>query len=144
MPAMRILFWKGLAICLCQIDALSRAKHSALPGLYIARYGPQPRSHIERIDAERRPEGKLAGAVWRLDDPAGLAGAAGLLQVPRPRGRHSCYRSQARADARTPSRPKQMPAKVRNPPIADPQWSRTVGYRLRDPLEFVSRRRVDA
>jgi hypothetical protein len=58
------LFWKyGLAICLCQIDALSRAKHSALPGLYIARYGPQPRSHIERIDAERRPEGKLAGPM---------------------------------------------------------------------------------
>ena len=47
------LFWKyGLAICLCQIDALSRAKHSALPGLYIARYGPQPQCHVDRIDAE--------------------------------------------------------------------------------------------
>jgi hypothetical protein len=59
------------AICLRQIDALSRAKHSALPGLYIGRYSPQPQSHIERIDAERRPEGKLADAML-----FGMAGGA--------------------------------------------------------------------
>jgi hypothetical protein len=43
-----------------QIDLLSRPKDSALSGLYIGRYSPQPQSHIERIDAERGPEGKLA------------------------------------------------------------------------------------
>jgi hypothetical protein len=48
------------AICLRQIDLLSRPKDSALSGLYIGRYSPQPQSHIERIDAERGPEGKLA------------------------------------------------------------------------------------
>jgi hypothetical protein len=54
-------FWRdGLAICLCQIDLLSRPKDSALPGLYIGRCSPQPQSHIERIEAERGPEGKLA------------------------------------------------------------------------------------
>ena len=47
-------------ICLRQIDLLSRPKDGALPGLYIGRYSPQPQSHIERIDAERGPEGKLA------------------------------------------------------------------------------------
>ena len=54
-------FWGyGLAICLRQIDLLSRPKDSALPGLYIGRYSPQPQSHIERIEAQRGPEGKLA------------------------------------------------------------------------------------
>jgi hypothetical protein len=48
------------AICLRQIDPLPRPKDSAFPGLYIGRYSPQPQSHIERIDAERGPEGKLA------------------------------------------------------------------------------------
>jgi hypothetical protein len=48
------------ARCRRQIDLLSRPKDSALPGLYIGRYRPQPHSHIERIDAERGPEGKLA------------------------------------------------------------------------------------
>ena len=48
------------AICLRQIDLLSRPKDSALPGLDIGRHSPQPQSHIERIDAESRPEGKLA------------------------------------------------------------------------------------
>ena len=48
------------AICLRQIYVLSRAKHGALSGLYIDRYSPQTKSHIERIDAESRPEGKLA------------------------------------------------------------------------------------
>ena len=63
MPAMRIcsgMFWYRLAIRLRQIDLLSRPKDSALPGLYIGRHSPQPQSHIERIDAERGPEGKLA------------------------------------------------------------------------------------
>jgi hypothetical protein len=43
-----------------QIDLLSRPKDSAFPGPYIGRYSPQPQSHIERIDAKRGPEGKLA------------------------------------------------------------------------------------
>jgi|SRR6516165_7250528 len=59
MPALRIrsggTVWLS-ARCLRQIDLLSRPKDSALPG----RHSPQPRSHTERIDAERGPEGKLA------------------------------------------------------------------------------------
>ena len=51
------------AICLRQIDPLSRPKDGALPGLDIGRYSPEPQSHIERIDAERGPEGKLADAM---------------------------------------------------------------------------------
>jgi len=51
------------AICLRQIDLLSRPKDSALPGLYIGRYSPQPQSHVERINAERGPEGKLANPM---------------------------------------------------------------------------------
>src|SRR5271169_5129072 len=47
-------------IGLCQVDLLSCPEHSALPGLYIVRYSPRPRSHIERIDAECGPEGQLA------------------------------------------------------------------------------------
>jgi len=47
-------------LCLRQIDLLSRPKDSALPGLYIGRYSPQPQSHVERIDPERGPEGKLS------------------------------------------------------------------------------------
>jgi hypothetical protein len=46
------------AACLRQIDPLPRPKDSAFPGLYIGR--SQPQSNIERIDAERGPEGKLA------------------------------------------------------------------------------------
>jgi hypothetical protein len=54
-------FWRyGLAKCLRQIDLLSRPKDGALPGLYIGRHSPQPQSHVERIDTERGPEGKLA------------------------------------------------------------------------------------
>ena len=48
------------AICFHQIYALSRAKDFAFSGLYIGRYSPQPQRHTERIDAESRPEGKLA------------------------------------------------------------------------------------
>src|SRR5262245_31138256 len=48
------------AIRLCQIDLLSRPKHSALASLEVRRGSPQPQSDIERIDAEHRPEGKLA------------------------------------------------------------------------------------
>jgi len=33
------------------------------PRLQIGRYSPQPQSHIERIEAERGPEGKLANPV---------------------------------------------------------------------------------
>ena len=62
MPALRIrsggTVWLS-ARCLRQIDLLSRPKDSALPG----RHSPQPRSHTERIDAERGPEGKLANAM---------------------------------------------------------------------------------
>ena len=71
------LFWEVWcvlsAIWLRQMDLLSRPKDSALPGLYIGRYSPQPQSHVERIDPERGPEGKLAdpmlfrmagGAQW--------------------------------------------------------------------------------
>src|SRR5271168_1903311 len=47
-------------ICLRQIDVLSRPKDDALPGLDIGRHSPQPQSHVERIDAECGPEGKLA------------------------------------------------------------------------------------
>jgi hypothetical protein len=47
-------------IFLGQIDALSRPKHSALSGLYVARYSPQPRSYIKRIHAQRGPESQLA------------------------------------------------------------------------------------
>ena len=43
-----------------QIDVLSRPKHSALSGLYVARYGPQPLSYIKRIHAQRGPESQLA------------------------------------------------------------------------------------
>jgi len=61
------------AKCLRQINLLPRPKNSALPGRYIGRYSPEPQSHIERIEAERGPEGKLAdpmlfrmagGAQW--------------------------------------------------------------------------------
>jgi hypothetical protein len=50
-------------VCLCQIDLLSRPKDGALPGLYICRHCPQPQRHIERIDAERGPEGKLSDSM---------------------------------------------------------------------------------
>ncbi len=50
-------------IILRQINLLSCPKHSALPGLYIGRYSPQPQRHIERIDAECGPEGKLANPM---------------------------------------------------------------------------------
>jgi len=65
------LFEYGLAVCLREINVLSRPKHGAFSGLPIGRYSPQPQSHIEGIDAECRPEGKLA-------DPMlfGMAGGA--------------------------------------------------------------------
>jgi hypothetical protein len=50
-------------IVLCQINLLSRPKDSALPGFYIGRYSPQPQSHVDRIDAEGGPEGKLANPM---------------------------------------------------------------------------------
>jgi len=65
------------AICLRQIDMLSRPKDSALPGLYIGRHSPQPQSHIERIDAERGPEGKLADPMlFRMTGGAQRNGVA--------------------------------------------------------------------
>ena len=51
------------AVCLRQVDVLSRPKHSALPGLYVARYGPQPRRHIKRIDSQCGPEGQFSGPM---------------------------------------------------------------------------------
>ena len=47
------------ARCLRQVDPLSRPKDSARAALFIARYSPEPQRHVERIDTERRPEGKL-------------------------------------------------------------------------------------
>ena len=62
---------------LLQIYLLSRPKDSALPGLYIGRYSPQPQSHIERIDAERGPEGKLADPMlFRMTGGAQRNGVA--------------------------------------------------------------------
>jgi hypothetical protein len=66
MPAVRTCsggIVRRLTIGLRQIDLLSRPKDSALPGLYIGRYSPQPQSHVERIDAEGGPEGKLANPM---------------------------------------------------------------------------------
>ena len=60
-----------LTLCLYQIDPLSRAKHSARPGLDIGRYSPQPQRHIEGIDAECRPEGQLTDPML-----LGMAGGA--------------------------------------------------------------------
>ena len=48
------------AICIRQIDLLSRPKDNAVPGFDIGRYSPRPQSHVERIDTECGPEGKLA------------------------------------------------------------------------------------
>jgi hypothetical protein len=39
---------------------LSRPKHNALASLDIGRHSPQSKSDVEGIDAEFRPEGKLA------------------------------------------------------------------------------------
>ena len=47
-------------ICLRQIDPLPRPKNNALCGLEIGRHSPQPQSHVERVDAKRGPERKLA------------------------------------------------------------------------------------
>ena len=47
-------------VCLCQIDPLSCPKDNALRGIYICRHSPQPESHVEGIDAQGGPEGKLA------------------------------------------------------------------------------------
>jgi len=60
------------ARCLRQVDPLSRPKDSARAALFIARYSPEPHRHVERIDAERRPEGKLADSM--------LFGMAGVAQ----------------------------------------------------------------
>jgi len=57
------LFWYKLTIGHRQIDVLSCPKDDALSGLDIARHSPQPQSHVERIDAECGPEGKLADPV---------------------------------------------------------------------------------
>ena len=48
------------AISIRQIDLLSRLKDNAVPGFDIGRYSPRPQSHVERIDTECGPEGKLA------------------------------------------------------------------------------------
>jgi len=51
------------AICLRKIDLLPRAKNGTLAGLYIGRYRPQAQRHIDRVDAERGPEGELANTM---------------------------------------------------------------------------------
>src|SRR5215469_9789017 len=60
-------------IWFCQVDALSCSENNALAGHDIGRDRPQPQRHIERIKAQRRPEGQLAdpmllsvtgGAQW--------------------------------------------------------------------------------
>jgi len=51
------------AICLRQIDVLSRPKDNALPGLYIGRYSPQAQRDVEGIDAERGPKRELANPM---------------------------------------------------------------------------------
>jgi hypothetical protein len=50
-------------MCLRQIDLLSRPKDNAVPGLYIGRYSPQPQGHVQRINTEPGPEGKLANPM---------------------------------------------------------------------------------
>jgi hypothetical protein len=42
---------------------LSRPKDSARAALFIARYSAHPQRDVERIDAKRRPEGKLANPM---------------------------------------------------------------------------------
>jgi|SRR6516162_4769531 hypothetical protein len=70
------------AVCLRQMDLLSRPKDSALPGLDIGRYGPQPQSHTERIDAERGPEGELADPMlFRMAGGAQRNGVA-IARLP--------------------------------------------------------------
>ena len=60
-----------------QIDLLSRPKHSPLPGLDIARYSPEPQSHVERIDAVRGPKRKLADPMlFRMTSGAQRNGVA--------------------------------------------------------------------
>jgi hypothetical protein len=82
MPAARSVV-RLSARCLRQIDLLSRPKDSALPGRYIGRYSPQTQSHIERIDAERGPEGKLASPVlFRMTGGAERNGVA--IAWPHP------------------------------------------------------------
>ena len=71
-------------IFLGQIDVLSRPKHCALSGLYVARYGPQPRSHIKRIDSQCGPEGQLAGPMlFRMAGGAQRDGVAIAWFHPR-------------------------------------------------------------
>jgi hypothetical protein len=58
-PSTAPISWSRLS----QIDLLTRPKHSALPGLDIARYSPEPQSEVDRIDAARRPKRKLANPM---------------------------------------------------------------------------------
>src|SRR6516162_2413146 len=86
MPAVRIgsgsTVWLS-ARYLLQIYLLSRPKNSALPGLHIGRYRPQPQSHTERIDAERGPEGKLADPMlFRMAGGAQRNGVAIARLLP--------------------------------------------------------------
>jgi hypothetical protein len=67
----------AIAKWLRQIDLLTRPKHSALPGLYIARYSPEPQSHVERINPACRPKRKLADAM--LSRVAGGAKRNGVV-----------------------------------------------------------------
>jgi hypothetical protein len=61
---------------------LSRPKDDALPGLDIGRHSPQPQSHVDRIDAECRPEGKLADPMlFRMAGGAQRNGVA-IARLP--------------------------------------------------------------
>src|ERR1700747_2063689 len=65
------------AKCLRQIDLLSCPKDSALSGVHIGRYSPQPQSDIERIYTEPGPEGKLADPMlFRITGGAQRYGVA--------------------------------------------------------------------
>jgi len=72
------------ALCLRQMDPLSRPKDDALPGLHIGRYGPQKQRCVERIDPERGPEGKLADPMlFRMAGGAQWNGIA-IARLPIP------------------------------------------------------------
>jgi len=46
-----------------QVDVLSSSEDDARASNYIARYGPQPQSHVEGVDPEISPKGQFANLV---------------------------------------------------------------------------------
>jgi hypothetical protein len=67
------------ALCFRQIDALSRAKDNALPGLDIGRDRPQPQRHIERISSTSPLSG--TSRAWRV---AKQRRPSPRIRVPEP------------------------------------------------------------